>query len=133
MNKHDNLTDDFKYYEFWSSAIVNGRLIKHHTEPPFFERILTMACELQKVRDYIGKPIRINSAYRTLEYNRYIKSGDGSYHVKCMAVDTRPIGYPLFNYYSALLKLTVFNGYGYYRWRQFIHSDLRKDFVIFKY
>ena len=132
MDKYANLTENFKNYEFFSSAVINGKVVKHHVAFPFYERVLTMAVELQKVRDYIGKPIIVNSAYRTLEYNRYIGSSDGSYHIKCMAVDTKPIGYPLFKYYSALLRLTVFNGYGYYRWKRFVHSDLRKEFLIFK-
>ncbi len=132
MNKYEHISENFQNYEFYSSAIINGRVVKHHIAPPFAERILVIANELQKVRDYIKVPIRVNSAYRTLEYNKYIGSSIGSYHIKCMAVDTKPIGYPLFKYWSALLKLTLFNGYGYYRFGRFVHSDLRTDYLIFK-
>ncbi len=46
-----------------------------------------LAQELQKIRDLYGKPIRINSAYRSLEYNRTIGSKDTSQHVKGTAAD----------------------------------------------
>lgn len=42
---------------------------------------------LQKIRDYFGKPVIINSAYRTPEHNRKVGGSSGSYHVKGMAAD----------------------------------------------
>ncbi len=134
MDKYGYITDNFKFYEFWSSAIVNGRKVKHRVEPPpqHEGKIIAMATELQKVRDIIRMPIIITSGYRTPEWNAYVGGSGGSYHMLSMAVDTKT-RYPLFKYYSLLLKYTKFNGYGYYRWKKFIHSDLRNNFKIFKY
>lgn len=42
---------------------------------------------LQKIREHFGKPVIINSAYRTPEHNRRVGGSSGSYHVKGMAAD----------------------------------------------
>ena len=42
---------------------------------------------LQKIRDYFGKPITINSAYRNAAYNRKIGGVSNSQHVKGTAAD----------------------------------------------
>lgn len=148
---NDNLTDNFKYGEFWSGDRKFG---KKSIEPPheYFEYIMACAEQLQIVRDILNGradlkgrylqyrlfpsrefKIQITSAYRTPDWNRHEKGSKNSLHLKGLAVDTRAIGLPLFIYYSYLLKYTKFNQYGYYRWKNFIHSGLMNDFVIFKY
>ena len=131
-DKYSHITKNFRYYEVWSGDI---RLGEHSIEPPEEIRTYIFACveQLQFVRDKIGVPIIITSGYRTPEWNKYVGGVKNSYHKKGMAVDTRAVGIPLFIYYSYLLKYTKFNGYGYYRWKNFIHTDLRNDFTIFKY
>ena len=54
MEKYDDLTADFKYYEWWSGDVKTDR---NSVEPPakYFDYILTMATELQKVRDALKK------------------------------------------------------------------------------
>jgi len=47
---------------------------------------------LQKIRDHFGKPVTINSAYRTASYNKKIKGAANSNHVKGMAADIRISG-----------------------------------------
>lgn len=134
MNKNENLTNNFKFYEFWSGDKKLGR---NSIEPPeqYFEYIMACAMQLQYVRDLIKVPIIITSAYRTPDWNKRMGGTIHSYHLRGLAVDSRAIGVPLFVYYSYLLKYTSFNGYGYYKWKNFIHADLRnhKDFTIFKY
>ena len=39
------------------------------------ENVKLLAIQLQKIRDYVGKPIRINSAYRSPDYNDNIVKG----------------------------------------------------------
>lgn len=43
--------------------------------------------KLQKIRDYFGKPITINSAYRNAVYNKSVGGAKNSYHVKGQAFD----------------------------------------------
>ena len=132
MNKQDKITDNFTYGEFWSG---DRKLGKNSIEPPEPYMVFLIACikELQIVRDIIKVPIVITSAYSTPDWNRINGGSKNSLHLKSLAVDTRAIGLPLFVYYSYLLKYTKFNQYGYYRWKNFVHSGLMNDFVIFKY
>jgi len=53
------------------------------------ENIQDLAEELQTLRDYIGSPISINSAYRCLKHNRRIGSNNHSQHTKGKAADIR--------------------------------------------
>jgi len=39
------------------------------------ENVKLLAIQLQKIRNYVGKPIRINSAYRSPDYNDNIVKG----------------------------------------------------------
>ena len=43
--------------------------------------------KLQKIRDWAGAPITINSAYRTETYNQKVGGARASYHVKGQAYD----------------------------------------------
>jgi len=48
-------------------------------------RLLCMC--LERIRKEYGKPIKVISGYRTLEYNRKINSKDTSKHVQALAAD----------------------------------------------
>ena len=49
--------------------------------------VLDLADNLQVLRDYLGVPISINSAYRSLEHNRNIKGSKNSQHLLAKAAD----------------------------------------------
>jgi uncharacterized protein YcbK (DUF882 family) len=49
--------------------------------------VLDLADNLQVLRDYLGVPISINSAYRSLEHNRKIKGSTKSQHLFAKAAD----------------------------------------------
>lgn len=49
---------------------------------------------LQTIRDYFGKPLTINSAYRTPTYNKKIGGATNSYHMKGKAFDVTIAGVP---------------------------------------
>lgn len=49
--------------------------------------VLDLADNLQVLRDYLGVPISINSAYRSLEHNRKIKGSTKSQHLLAKAAD----------------------------------------------
>ncbi len=51
------------------------------------EDVQQLANQLQQLRDYLRKPIRINSGYRTTAYNRSVGGVDNSYHTLAMAAD----------------------------------------------
>lgn len=55
--------------------------------PDVIPNIKKLAANLQIIRDTIGKPININSGYRSPEHNAKIGGAKNSYHVKGMAAD----------------------------------------------
>jgi len=51
------------------------------------DNVKKLAANLQVIRDTIGEPLRINSAYRTPEHNKKVGGKKNSYHLKAMAAD----------------------------------------------
>ena len=51
------------------------------------ENVKLLAIQLQKIRDYVGKPIRINSAYRSESHNEAIGGVKTSQHILGKAAD----------------------------------------------
>lgn len=74
------LTENFNLSEFKS---------KDGAEFPekVVAQLKILANNLQVLRDEIGKPITINSGYRSPEHNKAIKGAKDSFHVKGMAAD----------------------------------------------
>ena len=85
--------------------------------------------QLQVLRDYIGKPIYITSAYRHRTYNRMIGSNDRSQHVKAKAADIKVKGMSPEDVHVIIEMLIdrgdmLQGGLGLYD--TFIHYDIRK-------
>ena len=51
------------------------------------ENVKLLAIQLQKIREYVGKPIRINSAYRSQAHNEAIGGVKTSQHILGKAAD----------------------------------------------
>lgn len=82
---------------------------------------------LDALRGYYGKPIRITSTYRSLQYNRQVGSSDGSQHPKCRAIDFQIIGVSPSSVARKLKswrKAGLFKG-GIGRYNEFVHIDTR--------
>jgi hypothetical protein len=123
MNPNSYLTLNFKYKEFWQGSI----------EPPaqYFNNVIACATQLQIVRDIIGKPIIITSAYRTLEHNEEIGGAKFSMHLTASAVDSHAIGLDLRIYLAYLIKYTNFGGFCIGNTtKNLIHADLRQVFWV---
>jgi len=127
MDYEEKLTDDFKWGEFWSNS-ASGKKI----EPPFSlkENIIMVAKELQKIRDEIGKPIRINSGWRTEEWNKAVGGSKTSYHLKGLAADIR-VYIPQKELLVYIGRFTEFKGIGISS--SFIHVDLRNKLIFWYY
>ena len=78
--------------------------------------------KLQKLRDSIGKPIIINSGYRTPEYNKKVGGAKNSHHMKGQAVDIRISGLKP-EEIAKIAEKVGFTGIGIYR--NFTHLDIR--------
>jgi len=96
--------------------------------PEVFNNILLLVKELQTLRDFIGKPITINSGYRSPEYNKKIGGASRSQHLLGKAADIRVEGVSpreLRGVIEELIKdgRLSFKGIGAYS--NFIHVDIR--------
>jgi len=132
MKPTEYLTPNFQYNEFFSGDVRKGA---RSIEPPskYFADIQRMADDLQIVRDYIGSPIIITSAYRTPDWNRRVGGVKNSYHTQGIAVDVRVNGMAPYDLAVYIAKLTEFNGYGINIKKNFVHVDYRDKFMVFKY
>lgn len=138
MDFNKKLAPNFKWGEFWSNS---KRGIKIEPPEKYFDNILKMAKQLQVIRNLLNKPysdknkhkIIIVSGYRTAEWNKICGGANESYHMKGLAVDTRATRINIVKYAFYILRFTDFNGIGLYKSKNFIHSDLRKTFTIFRY
>lgn len=52
-----------------------------------YENVIKLAGQLQTLRDYVGRPIKINSAYRCPKHNKKIGGSKTSQHLLGKAAD----------------------------------------------
>lgn len=116
-----NLTTNFKLSEF---------RCKDGTDVPveLLPNVQKLANELQKLRDELELPIKINSGYRTKSYNKKIGGATNSMHVQAKAADIVVTDITPTNLYKRIEKLIEegkvnFKGVGVYD--TFVHVDVR--------
>lgn len=80
--------------------------------------------KLQALRDRLGRPMIVNSAYRSPEHNRAVGGAKGSKHMEGIAFDVRMDNHDPNEYISAALAVG-FNGIGTYPRQNFVHVDAR--------
>jgi len=74
------MTKNFKIHEFECKCGCKMPL-------EVYENIIKLAGQLQRLRDYTGRPITINSAYRCSDHNSKIKGSSRSQHLLGKAAD----------------------------------------------
>ena len=74
------LTDNFDSFEF---NCKDGTIVPNE----LYSNMVELAKNLQVLRDELGKPVRINSAYRTPKYNKKVGGASKSQHLLCKAAD----------------------------------------------
>ena len=92
-----------------------------------------LAWTLQLIRDEYGKPIRVNSGYRSPEYNKEIGGATKSQHMYARAADLAPWSGrddDLADLVNAIERLVITgkipNG-GIGTYRTFVHYDIRPN------
>lgn len=129
------LTKNFSLDEFLQSRFYNReqqqKVIESFIddESELLPNIQKLANNLQLLRDYLGKPIHINIAYRPLWYELSKGRSGNSKHVLGIAADIKVKGLSANKVYSAIELLIargdmLQGGLGYYK--SFIHYDTRK-------
>lgn len=115
------LTEDFNKIEFESRDGSKMPIEVLHN-------IRKVSKNLQVLRDYIGRPIHINSGYRSPKHNKRIGGVPNSYHTKGMAADITVRGYTPKRLARTIIKLInqgkmEQGGIGLYN--GFVHYDIR--------
>ena len=115
------LTENFNLKEFHC---------KDGSEVPesLMGKVKELAENLQVLRDYLKKPIHINSAYRSVKHNKKIGGKEKSFHLLAMAADITVPGKSSAEIYAAITALIrqgkmKEGGIGYYQ--NFVHYDIR--------
>lgn len=125
-----NVTKNFKWAEFDSGDGVKV--------PKIYEgNILELCYNLEVIRDYFGgRPIIINSGYRTWKHNKAVGGVENSQHLVGKAADIRIKGVTVQELYDGILKLISDGkikrgGVGLYE--TFVHYDVRGFFTTWRY
>ncbi len=115
------LTPNFNTKEF---ACKDGSPVPDE----LLSNVSKLAKNLQVLRDHLGKPIVINSGYRTPAYNARIGGAPASQHKLAKASDIRVSGMTSVQVQKEILKLIaagkMHNG-GVGLYNTFVHYDVR--------
>lgn len=115
------LTKNFELKEFSCKDGTN-------VPDELMENCIELAENLQKIRDYFGRPLIINSAYRTESHNKKVGGVSNSQHLKCKAADIKIKGVSIKELSNAIFTLIERGeikqgGVGVYK--TFVHYDIR--------
>lgn len=77
---------------------------------------------LQRLRDILGKPLVVNSGYRSPTYNNRIGGAKASQHMRATAYDISMKNHDPAVFEAAARK-AGFTGFGFYQRSNFIHID----------
>ena len=80
--------------------------------------------KLEKLREYLKKPVFITSGYRCPAYNQKVGGVKTSYHLLGMAADIQVREIPLMSLWDAAEEI-YFRGIGFYSEKNFLHLDVR--------
>ena len=81
------LTQNFKLSEFLVTNTGLPNTPGHGSE--VYANIVRLAGMLQRIRDYVGQPIIINSGYRSQAVNKAVGGANNSSHLYGLAADIR--------------------------------------------
>lgn len=112
-NGNTKLSANFKVREF---ACNDG------SDPIFISSELVEV--LQKIRDHFGKPVNINSGFRTASYNKKVGGATYSQHLYGTAADIRISGVSPKNI-AAYAETLLPNKGGIGTYKDFVHIDVR--------
>lgn len=90
-------------------------------------RAILLAGVFELIRELVGGPIVVLSAYRTPVYNKLIGGAKNSQHIQGRAIDLRPPSHmSVDEFHSKILTLTrSSNIRGVGKYKTFVHVDVR--------
>ncbi len=81
------LSDHFSLAEFTVSQTATRKGLDNNPSPEVIENLKKTASKLEAIRAYLGKPIIVNSGFRSVEVNKAIGGVATSAHCQGYAVD----------------------------------------------
>lgn len=93
------------------------------------DRTRHLAWTLQRIRDEVGFPIRINSAYRCEQHNKDVGGAQYSKHLEGIAADIDVMGVPaaaVADRVQDLMETGAIPNGGLGRYKTFTHVDIRQ-------
>lgn len=87
-----NLTPNFTLEELTSSETGARHGLDNTPNPVAYQNLVRLAKFLEEVRKVLGKPVVINSAYRSPEVNAAVKGSKNSQHMVGCAADIKVPG-----------------------------------------
>ena len=112
------LTKNFSLEELTRSATATARGIDNTPTPAVKKNLQTLATSLQSIRDYYGKGIAINCAYRCKALNTAVGGALTSQHMTGYAADIRPVDGNM-----AALKLSILQWSNTHQYDQIIFEQ----------
>ena len=100
------------------------------TPADVLKNLQKVAKQLQILRDYTGAPIKVNSGYRSPDYNKSIGGATKSQHVLGKAADIVISGYTPDETYTLIEQLInqgVLKIGGLGKYKSFTHIDIRDN------
>lgn len=82
-----NLSEHFTLAEFTASQTATRRGLNNIPSPAMVKKLAWLASRMERVREVLGVPLQINSAYRSASVNRAIGGAATSQHCRGEAVD----------------------------------------------
>lgn len=86
---------NFLYKEITASNTAEQHAINNNVPYDLYDNMLASVVGMQKVRELLGKPCKINSWFRCEALNKLVGGQPGSHHKLCLAIDFVPIGMTL--------------------------------------
>lgn len=126
---------DWRWPSFSPEELASNRFIKGKSGPVekaelmIDERSMDM---LQALRDRLGKPLIVNSAFRTQTYNAQIGGAANGYHPKAMAFDISMANHDPSEFEAAAVA-AGFRGVGHYPASNFMHIDTRPGAQVVRF
>ena len=108
-----DILDNFKLKE----------LLTKNTKQTYTFLSLDVILLLDRIRKGWGKPLNINSSYRSISYNKSVGSNNASQHVVGKALDITPGLKDLKSFQKYVDSLNIIGGVGHYN--TFTHIDTR--------
>lgn len=111
---------------------------KDGTEVPemYLANVKKLAKNLQVLRDYLGFPIMINSAYRTPSHNKKVGGASNSQHLEAKAGDLKVkqiTPKQLYNAIAHLINTGRMDEGGLGLYDTFVHYDIRSNKARWNY